>query len=259
MFKDKFIKIEKVSLLESLNRIIAQEIMSDRDEPPCNIAPIDGIALRYIDRENGLWNVGSVELGQNPISYLGKNECVNITKGSKVPQNSDVICTKDGTSIKDGQVLINSNKLTKILKVGYIHRQGKLLLSQGQVIDATCLTILAKNNFSEVNVFAKINVNLQIQTPYIDDQNFEIADFKIRDFVTPYIHARLPKSYRIVDDDKAEILINIVTSMQSKSAYLFQGQRFTVNALDTKILIECNCDLQSIQEIMDWLEGLCYI
>ena len=60
---------EKISLSESLGRVLAEDIFADRPYPPFNRATMDGIAVKFEDYEGGIldFEISSiVAAGQKP-------------------------------------------------------------------------------------------------------------------------------------------------------------------------------------------------
>lgn len=256
MLKSRLKQIEKVTLVESLHRILAQDVMADRDDPPCNVSPIDGIALRYLDRESGLWNIAKIDLGDDIERRLNKNECIEVSKGAKLPFNCDIVCSSEQTYIKDGQTFIDSDQFVKIVKMGSSYRKGELLLKSGQLINAKDLTTLAKNNFLDVNVFAKLNVYICFKTEYFDSMSFNISDHKVRDFVSPYIEATLNKLMNFVSEPSMlDVQINIVNSLDTETceAIIYSEDSFIVYIRGSIVHIDCTSNLPHLDVLLRWL------
>ena len=57
---------EKVSISDSLNRVLAEDIKSDIDLPPCDRAVMDGYACRREDIDNELEIIEIIPAGKKP-------------------------------------------------------------------------------------------------------------------------------------------------------------------------------------------------
>src|SRR5947207_6241824 len=90
-------KTEKVAALEALGRVLAQEIMADRDFPPFPRATRDGYAVRSSDLAEvpvRLKVVGQIKAGGVPPSgfvELRPGEALEIMTGAPVPRWSDAV------------------------------------------------------------------------------------------------------------------------------------------------------------------------
>ncbi|MCO4781627.1 MAG: hypothetical protein KC646_04835 [Candidatus Cloacimonetes bacterium] len=260
MFEDRLNKIEKLQSRDAVGRILAQDIMADRDEPPTNVSPIDGVALRFVDRHNALWNVGSIELGMNPSDTLSKNECLNVKEGAKLPQNADIICLHDDSNAKDGQVTIESSRLFKVVKQGSIYKKDDMLLTEGQIIDPNSIVTLVKNNILQVSVYAKLAIQIKIHSTFVYTDNFNIVDYKVRDYFTPYIKSSLSNRYKFFDKDSdIDIVIKVVSNLECTTEVLYKGDGFFVVVKNTTLNVTCLCNYLSIQSLVVWLNDQTFI
>src|ERR1700761_8165311 len=85
---------ETVSLEESLGRILAENILADRDLTPCNRVTMDGIAIRYSalkDQEQVFYKVGTQAAGDVPVAIKDPAQCVEIMTGAALPEGCDSV------------------------------------------------------------------------------------------------------------------------------------------------------------------------
>lgn len=139
---------EKVELLNSTGRILAEDIVADRDFPPFNRSTKDGIALAFSAIEGGsdsfeIEGVLSAGMPQGRLS--SPDRCLEIMTGAVLPDNADTIVMYEHTEIKDGRAKI----LKKPVRGQNIHGQGSdiragaLLLSKGTPISPAVIGVLA--------------------------------------------------------------------------------------------------------------------
>src|SRR5215475_14445185 len=85
--------LESVSLLESLGRILASDILSDRDYPPFHRSIRDGYAVRAADVHEGatLNCIGELKAGDSPSFAVTSGTCIQIMTGAALPEGSDAI------------------------------------------------------------------------------------------------------------------------------------------------------------------------
>jgi len=84
---------ETVSLEQALGRVLAQEIVADRDYPPFDRSVRDGYAVRATDAVAGakLRCVGEIRAGDAWKTPLRPATCVQIMTGAAVPEGADAV------------------------------------------------------------------------------------------------------------------------------------------------------------------------
>lgn len=95
---------ETVPLAESLGRVLAEDLIADRDFPPFDRATMDGIALNFNDLRNGNRNfriigvqaAGSeklelAELAKKLETNSGQPFCIEIMTGAMLPGGTDTV------------------------------------------------------------------------------------------------------------------------------------------------------------------------
>lgn len=157
--KDLTLYVEEVDILESINRILAEDIFADVDLPPFNNSAMDGYAIKFSARNK--WNIiGEITAGNYYSVPLSENDAVMITTGSKIPEDSDTVIP-----IED--LIVDRNILK--LKPDAIYRKGMNIRTQGNdlkkneiavkrfsKIDAKTIAVLASCGKEKVKIFSKL-------------------------------------------------------------------------------------------------------
>lgn len=98
------IRVEEVSLLQALGRVLAEPILADRDFPPFPRATRDGYAVRAADlKQDGLILlrvVGQVKAGDRYDLPVTSGEAVEIMTGAGVPAGADTVVMVEYTERK---------------------------------------------------------------------------------------------------------------------------------------------------------------
>lgn len=139
---------EKVALLESVNRILAEDIFADRDFPPFDRVTKDGIAVNSEALEKGKtsFKIEAIYAAGSPQGILNDPEnCVEIMTGAMLPKNCDSVIMYEDVEIENGIARLQTEVKAKI----NIHRQGsdrqsgEKILSKNQRISAKEIGVLA--------------------------------------------------------------------------------------------------------------------
>ncbi len=147
---------EEVDLFEANNRLLAEEIIADRDYPPFNRATKDGIALRYSDADTNLpLKITGVIAAGTPQKKLSKSDsCMEIMTGAVVPVDADTVVMYEDIDIIQGHahLKIQPEKGQNIHPRASDDKKGSVLISQGKIIGAPEIGILAAVGKSRVKV-----------------------------------------------------------------------------------------------------------
>jgi molybdopterin molybdotransferase len=96
---------EELPLLQSLNRILAEPVLADRDFPPFPRATRDGYAVRAANlNQNGstsLRVVGQVRAGDSYDLPVASGEAVEIMTGAAVPPGADAVVMVEYTQVRE--------------------------------------------------------------------------------------------------------------------------------------------------------------
>ena len=149
--------VETVELLRSNGRVLAEDILADRDFPPFDRATKDGIAINYTAIARGVrdFRIEAVVSAGMPQQKLNDtNNCMEIMTGAVVPENADTVIMYEHLDIKNGVATLRN----EVSKGQDIHRKGSdvisgtVLLDKNLRIGAAEIGVLAAVGKSEVIV-----------------------------------------------------------------------------------------------------------
>ena len=149
---------EKIDLLQSLGRVLAQEVRANRDQPPCDVSAMDGYAVRAADLGAvpvQLAVVADIRAGDLPTLTVQAGQCARIMTGAPIPQGADtVIRIEDTRAVSADRVEINLSVEAgnDIRRRGESLRNGEAVLAAGSEITPGVLGILAMVKCAEVLV-----------------------------------------------------------------------------------------------------------
>jgi molybdopterin molybdotransferase len=149
--------IEKINLLDALGRVLAEDIVADRDNPPWDNSAMDGFAVRYQDIKQEyavttpttLKVIEDVPAGRFASKTVGKGEAIRIMTGAALPQGADTVLKIEDTEATPDTVKVFKPELlgANIRPQGEDVRKGDCIIPEGKVIrpaEAGMLAILAK-------------------------------------------------------------------------------------------------------------------
>jgi molybdopterin molybdotransferase len=153
--------IETISLQAANGRILAQDVLADRDLPPFHRSMRDGFAVRSSDIPGTLRIVGEVRAGSVFHGSVGPGETVEIMTGAPVPNGPDTVvmvehCIQNG----NGTVTMERPLETgmNVAPRGSEGPAGTLLLQRGVRLDYAAIALLAATGHAAVDVYRKPRV-----------------------------------------------------------------------------------------------------
>ncbi|UCE97820.1 MAG: molybdopterin molybdotransferase MoeA [Dehalococcoidia bacterium] len=160
-------RIERVSLEESLGRVLAEDIIAEHNTPPFNRVAVDGFAVIAADtfrssRQNPktLEIVDVIYAGARPEKEVRAGTCIQVSTGVKMPNGADSV-----VMVEDIKFENNNIKVVKpiypganVAPIGEDVKKGELILKKGQLITPGNLGILASQGMENVTVYEKPKV-----------------------------------------------------------------------------------------------------
>lgn len=155
---------ENVFLSNSLNRVLAQDIVAQENMPAYPTSAMDGYAFSSSDLKhylsNGLKIAGINKAGESNIPKCSQGECVKTFTGAIMPEGCDSLILVENAiedngilKPKDDTPIPNPNQW--IRKIGENYSKGELLLRRGSKISPFEIGLLAELNYVFVPVFIR--------------------------------------------------------------------------------------------------------
>jgi len=136
---------ERIGIGRALNRILAEDVISDIDVPPFNKSAMDGFACRRADLANELSIIETIPAGYTPRKSIGPNQCAKIMTGAVVPEGADCVIMVEYTETvaKNRIRFTGSTTDNNICLRAEDTKKGDVILRAGQIIKAQHIAMLA--------------------------------------------------------------------------------------------------------------------
>jgi molybdopterin molybdotransferase len=188
--------ISNVSLLESLGRILAEDIVADRDFPPFDRVAMDGIGINSSDTKTKI-SIENIQFaGESQKSLSDSNACIEVMTGAILPLGCDAVVRYEDVDIQEveGQKMSFITIPLEEIKQGQnIHRKG-IDRKKGDIL----LTKGMKISPAEIAVMASVGKNnVLVQTPprvAVISTGDELVDI---DQTPEYYQIRMSNSYML--------------------------------------------------------------
>lgn len=153
---------EYVDLNNSLNRILAEDVISDINMPPFNKSAMDGYACRKEDIHNELQIIEVIPAGKAPEKRIEKNLCYKIMTGAMVPEGADCVLMVEHTkNLSENKIkFIKESTNNNIAYAAEDVKQGDIVLKKGIKIKAQHIAVMAAVGYIKPLVASKIRVGI---------------------------------------------------------------------------------------------------
>jgi molybdopterin molybdotransferase len=150
--------LEKISILDALGRVLGEDIVAERDNPPWDNSAMDGFAVRWDDikQEHAIQKpvtlavIEDVPAGRMPSKAVGGGQAIKIMTGAPIPQGADTVLKVEDTEYTPDAVRVfkPEPRGSNIRPRGEDVRKGECIIARGTRIrpgEAGMLAILAKS------------------------------------------------------------------------------------------------------------------
>lgn len=149
---------ERIGFKEATGRVLAENILSDRDIPPFNRVTMDGIAIQFDAFSNGIKSfkiIHTQAAGQEPVTSARDNECSEIMTGASLPLCFDTVIPYEHLIIENGIARVCENNVQKGQNIhfkGTDKKSQDIILVSGNTVTPSGIGVLASVGKTEVLV-----------------------------------------------------------------------------------------------------------
>ncbi|TSA56294.1 MAG: molybdopterin molybdenumtransferase MoeA, partial [Planctomycetaceae bacterium] len=222
--------LEKTDILNSLGRILGEDIYADMDIPPQDNSAMDGYALRWEDTAGAsrekpitLTVIEDIPAGYIPQKSVNSGEASRIMTGAYIPTGANAVMRmedteKTGTSVK---IFIEAQRGQDIRFAGEDVKDGELVIPSGAVIRPAEIGMMSSLGRSFINVYQRPIVAILATGDELVDIDEKISPGKIRSSNSYSIAAQvmdcggIPLQIGIAKDVREELTAKFRTAMRA--------------------------------------------
>jgi molybdopterin molybdotransferase len=149
---------ETIPVASARGRVLRQNVVAERDQPPFDRVMMDGIAIAFSDFEAGArrFPVQSTQAAGDEQQCLDAGNCIEIMTGASLPAGADCIVPVERITIADGAAALEDGYVAEsrqfIHAQGSDHQRGAELLTAGKRISPMDIAIIHSTGLTEVAV-----------------------------------------------------------------------------------------------------------
>jgi len=172
----------RAALATTFNRILAEDILADRDLPPFPRSTRDGYAVRS-DGAAKLKVVGEIRAGiTGELPTIKAGECAAIMTGAPLPPGADAVIMIEHTALEGNTVSLQRPVAPgeNVVPQGAEAHKGDVLLKRGTKLTPAALAVAASAGKSEMRVFARPKIAILSTGDELVEVNQQPAPTQIR-------------------------------------------------------------------------------
>ncbi|MBI5746604.1 MAG: molybdopterin molybdotransferase MoeA [Nitrospirae bacterium] len=179
---------EKVNIMDSLGRVLAEDIVAKRDHPPWDNSAMDGYAVIFSDIRgaskkvpSAIKVIGEVPAGRMPAVKIGRGEAVKIMTGAPMPEGADTVVRVEDTESTGSMVSIfkECESGENIRRRGEDVKNGDLVIEKGKKIRPAEIGMIASVGRAFIYVHQRPRVAVMSTGDEIADLDEELSPEKI--------------------------------------------------------------------------------
>lgn len=232
------LEVEEISFDDSLGRVLAEDIVSDFDEPLVDKSAFEGYAIRGVDILSAsqyspvrLKVIGEVRIGEAPMMRGSKGRAVKIATGAALPDGFDTVVPIEYVKVLDDEIEISNSFPIgdNVIKRGEDFKKGQIMLKKGKIIDPFDISILSLLRKIKVKVLEKLRIaiiptgNEIIEPSEVGDvyKTVNTNSYTLSAFCKePWME---PNRLKIVKDDLEALSKVIKSSIKNHHALIITG------------------------------------
>ena len=225
---------ERVALVDSVGRVLAENIVADSDLPPFDRSQMDGYAVRSRDTRKvpvNLLVVGESAAGNGWHNELKRGEAVRIMTGAPVPAGADAVQRLELARELNGFVSLIDTvpKKQSIVPKGAEIRMGEVVLRSGTLITSEMIATPAAFGCAKLKVAKRPRISLVPTGSEIVPVDRKPSPDQIRDSNSVMLKAlcdgagAVTNVFQNVGDDLQALTGTIKTAMQHHDIVVTTG------------------------------------
>lgn len=150
---------ETVPLDVANGRVLRQDVLAERDQPPFDRVTMDGIAVQHSAYAAGRreFAIAASQLAGDPVLTLtSADACIEVMTGAVLPVGSDCVIPVERTTRAGGTVHVEQDYDATVRQFvharGSDHSKGYRLLEAGRRISAIDIALLASAGLADIQV-----------------------------------------------------------------------------------------------------------
>lgn len=187
------VSCEIVPIENIKDRILAEDIYAKLSLPNFNNSAMDGYAVKLTDANKEVKVLDVIFAGSEKRTNFEEGQCVKIMTGARVPTSTEAVIPQElTTTIDENTILLpDTIKINQHIRfTGEDIEKGEKLLSEGDDLNFSSVTILSSQGITHVKVYRKPKISVFTSGEELKLHYEKIEEYQIYNSNTPTLLAR---------------------------------------------------------------------
>lgn len=190
-------QISETFLQDSLDRILAEDVVSPIAVPSFDNSAMDGYAMRFDENRNSWEVITNIQAGDTAAKKLGDGEAARIFTGAKMPEGADTVIQQE-LIIREGNTIFYQHEKIRtgsnVRLKGSQCKAGEQILKQGTKITPGVIGLLASVGLKKVKIYAPPSVAYIVTGNELKEVGEDLTEGEIYNSNGPMLEALLRES-----------------------------------------------------------------
>ncbi|WP_233898639.1 molybdopterin molybdotransferase MoeA [Tenacibaculum piscium] len=225
---------EEIPFMESVGRILKEDILADRDFPPFNRVAMDGIAINYIHFKNGerTFKIEGIQpAGSAQLTLKNSANCIEVMTGAVLPNNCDTVIRYEDVLLENGIAKITIDTINANQNVhpkGKDKLQNDVLIHKNTLISSAEIGVIATVGKSTVKVAKQPKVMIistgdELVDVHENPLEYQIRKSNVYTLVSLLKELHIPSEIVHITDSKSILKEKISNYLQEYDVLLCSG------------------------------------
>ncbi len=226
--------VEEIPFIQSVGRVLKEDILADRDFPPFNRVSMDGICVDFNEFNHGRrsFKIENIQpAGSKQLVLKNKQNCLEVMTGAVLPKNASAVIRYEDVHIKNGVATIT---IDEIRERQNIHNQAKdnsindVLITKNTLISTAEIGVLATVGKATVKVAKQpkiiiISTGDELVEVTETPLNYQIRRSNVYTLVSLLEELKITVKTAHITDDKPLLKEKIKQFLRDFDVLLFSG------------------------------------
>ncbi len=237
-FSPKPVGVERISLSEAHDRVLAEDVLAPIDVPPFDRSIVDGYAVIAVntfgadeDHPVALRLRGQATVGETPRVMVENGATAEIATGAPLPKGADAVVMVENTTRRDDEVFIHLSvsKGENMMEAGSDIQKDETILKKDQTLSSREIGVLAALGLTEVDVYKRPTVAILSTGAEVVEPGKPLPSGKIYDINAYTFSAAAsecggePINLGIIPDDRAHLEAAVRKALDSADVVITSG------------------------------------
>jgi molybdopterin molybdotransferase len=225
---------EAIDFIDSVDRVLKEEVVADRDFPPFDRVSMDGVAINFDSFTKGQRNFTIEDIqaaGSAQLTLNNTANCIEAMTGAILPNNTNAVIQYELTETSKNVVSIKTDEVNyykNIHKQGSDYKKGTPLLAINTLISAAEIGVLASVGKDKVLVAKQPKICIISTGDELVEVNQKPLQYQIRrsnvfTLVALLKRLNLPADTLHIKDDKTVLYQKIKQALKEFDVLMFSG------------------------------------